>query len=88
MILLERDTINLAHKTQRLLWKGGLLTMGQRSSIIEGEVLEMMNVQEVARAIEWLRAEGMSESKINDFMVYIATGIGLQTKEPNEKESD
>lgn len=62
--------------------------MEQSSNIIEEEATEMMNVQEVARAIEWLRAEGMSESKINDFMVYIATGVGLPTKEPVEKESE
>lgn len=62
--------------------------MEQSSDIIEEEATEMMNVQEVARAIEWLRAEGMSESKINDLMVYIATGVGLPTKEPAEKESE
>ncbi len=58
--------------------------MEQGSSKIEKEAAEMMNVQEVARAIEWLRAMGMSDSDINDLMTYIATGVGLPTKEPTE----
>lgn len=62
--------------------------MEQGSNIIEREDADMMNVQEVARLIEWLRAMGMSESDINDCVTYIATGVGLPTKEPNKKESD
>lgn len=62
--------------------------MEQGSNIIEKEDADMMNVQEVARLIEWLRAMGMSESDINDCVTYIATGVGLPTKEPNKKESD
>ena len=60
----------------------------QSSNLIKKEAEEMMNVQEVARLIEWLRAMGMSESDINDCVTYIATGVGLPTKEPNKKESD
>ena len=62
--------------------------MEHGSNIIEKEDADMMNVQEVARLIEWLRAMGMSESDINDCVTYIATGVGLPTKEPNKKESD
>lgn len=62
--------------------------MGQGSNIIEKEATEeMMNVQEVARTIEWLRAKGLSDTEINDLLTYIATGVGLPTKEPTEKES-
>lgn len=60
--------------------------MKQGSSIVEKEGAEMMNVQEVARLIEWLRASGMSETEINDCVTYIATGIGLPTKEPVEEK--
>ena len=61
--------------------------MGQGSIIIEKETTEeMMNVQEVARTIEWLRAKGLSDTEINDLLTYIATGVGLP-KEPTEKES-
>ena len=61
--------------------------MGQGSIIIEKEATEeMMNVQEVARTIEWLRAKGLSDTEINDLLTYIATGVGLP-KEPTEKES-
>lgn len=63
--------------------------MEQGSNIIEKEDAEMMNVVEVARLIEWLRAEGLSEAEINNCVTYIATGIGLPTKEPTEeKESN
>ncbi len=60
--------------------------MEQGSSIVEKEGAEMMNVQEVARLIEWLRASGMSETEINDCVTYIATGVGLPTKEPVEEK--
>ncbi len=62
--------------------------MEQGSNTIEKEATEMMNVQEVARAIEWLRAKGMSDTEINNLMTYIATGVGLPKKEPTEKESN
>ncbi len=62
--------------------------MGQCSNIIEEEVSEMMNVQEVARLIEWLRATGVPEDEINNCVTYIATGVGLPTKEPTGKESN
>lgn len=55
--------------------------MEQGSSIVEKEGTEMMNVQEVARLIEWLRASKMSETEINNCVTYIATGVGLPTKE-------
>lgn len=62
--------------------------MEQGSNMIEKEDAEMMNVQEVARTIEWLRAKGMSDTEINDLLTYIATGVGLPTKESTAKESD
>ena len=57
----------------------------QGSSMFEKEDDEMMNVQEVARMTEWLRAMGMSDTEIINCMNYIATGVGLPTKEPTEK---
>lgn len=56
----------------------------QGSNFMEKEDVEMMTVQEVARLIEWLRAKGTSESEINDCVTFIATGVGLQPKEPTE----
>jgi len=56
----------------------------QGSSFESKEAEEMMNVQEVARLIEYLRAKGLSEKEINDCMTYIATGVGLPLNEPNE----
>ncbi len=61
--------------------------MGQSSKTVEKEATEMMNVQEAARMAEWLRAMGMSDTEIIDCMNYIATGVGLPTKEPTEKKS-
>lgn len=58
--------------------------MEQSSNIFEEDTTEMMNLQEVARMIEWLRATGMSDTKIIDCINYIATGVGLPTKEPAE----
>lgn len=59
----------------------------QGSNFMEKEDAEMMNVQEVARMTEWLRAKKMSDTEILDCMNYIATGIGLPTnEEPPEKE--
>ena len=58
--------------------------MEQGSNIIEEEATEMMNVQEVARMTEWLRAMGMSDTEIINCMNYIATGVGLPTKEPTD----
>lgn len=61
--------------------------MGQGSNIIEEEATEMMNVVEVARMTEALKAFGMSDSDILVVTKYIATGVGLPTKEPTEEES-
>ena len=36
----------------------------QGSSILEEEANEMMNVQEVARMIEWLRAMGLTDTQL------------------------
>ena len=58
--------------------------MEQGSNIIEEEATEEMNVQEVARMTEWLRAMGMSDTEIINCMNYIATGVGLPTKEPTD----
>ena len=62
--------------------------MGQGSNIIEKEALEMMNVVEVARMTECLKAMGLTEAQIIIVQNYIATGVGLPTNEPTEKESN
>ncbi len=62
--------------------------MGQGSNIMEEEVSEMMNVEEVARAIEWFKAMGLSDADACNFLTYIATGVGLPTKEPTGKETN
>jgi len=61
----------------------------QSSSFNDEEVdEEMMNVQEVARTIEWFRAKGLSEKDVNDYLTYVATGVGLPANnEPDNKES-
>lgn len=40
----------------------------------KGEHMEEMQMTEVARLIEGLRAAGWSEKKINDFLLFIETG--------------
>ncbi len=62
--------------------------MGQGSNIMEEEVSEMMNVVEVARMTECLKALGLSDAEILVVQNYIATGVGLPTKEPTGKESN
>lgn len=60
--------------------------MEQGSNIFEEEATEMMNVVEVARMNECLKALGLSDSDIIIVTNYIATGVGLPTKEStNEK---
>lgn len=58
--------------------------MEQGSNIIEKEATEMMNVVEVARMNECLKALGLSDSDILIVTNYIATGVGLPTKESTE----
>lgn len=62
----------------------------QGSDFEEKEKSEMMNVQEVARMTEWLRAKGMSDTEILNCMNYIATGVGLPMNDGSSeaKESD
>ena len=60
----------------------------QGSNIIEEEATEEMTITEVTRMNDWLRAMGMSDKDILDCQNSIATGVGLPTKEPVEKESD
>ena len=55
-------------------------------AVTDEEVIEMMNVQEVARMTEWLRVYGLTDTDINDCMIYIATGVGLPEKEQKPKE--
>ena len=43
----------------------------QGSNFEEKGKTEMMNVQEVARMTEWLRAKGMSDTEILNCMNYI-----------------
>ncbi len=63
--------------------------MEQGSNTVKKEAEEMMNVQEVARTIEWFKAKGLNEVDACDFLTYIATGVGLPKKEPTEvKETD
>lgn len=40
----------------------------------KGDHMEEMQMIEVARLIEGLRAAGWSEKKINDFLLFIETG--------------
>lgn len=58
--------------------------MEQGSNIIEEEATEMMNVVEVARMTECLKALGLSDAEILVVQNYIATGVGLPTKEPTD----
>ncbi len=58
--------------------------MEQGSNIIEEEATEEMTITEVTRMNDWLRAMGMSDKDILDCQNYIATGVGLPTKEPAE----
>lgn len=51
--------------------------IGQGSKFEENEKIEMMNIREVARLIEWLRAKGVSDTEIINCVNYIATGVGL-----------
>ena len=60
----------------------------QGSNIIEEEATEEMTITEVTRMNDWLRAKGLSDKDILDCQSYIATGVGLPTSEPTEKESD
>lgn len=62
--------------------------MEQGSNMLEREDVEMMNITEVARAIEWFKAKGMSEAEACNFLTYVGTGVGLPTQEPDEKASD
>ncbi len=48
----------------------------------EEETVSMMNVEEIARMIEWLCRKGMSDTDINNCLTCIATGIGLPVEEP------
>ena len=47
-----------------------------------------MNMQEVARIILGLRADGWDEKKINDFMLFIETGEEQYKPGRREKESE
>lgn len=62
--------------------------MEQGSSMIGEEDVEMMNVVEVARMNECLKVMGLTEAQIIIVQNYIATGVGLPTQEPDEKESN
>lgn len=58
--------------------------MSEQSSNLEKEDTEMMNVEEVARAIEWVTAMGLTEADACNLIKYIATGVGLPTKESDK----
>jgi len=51
------------------------------------EVLETMTITEVMRMNAWLKAMGMSDAEILDCQKYIATGVGLPTKKPDEESN-
>lgn len=59
--------------------------MDYGSSLMKKEDAEMMNVKEAALAIDWLRAKGLSDTDICNFLTYIATGVGLPTKESDKE---
>ena len=46
----------------------------------------MMNIEEVARAIEYLHALGISHEETCNFLKYVATGVGLPVKESAAEE--
>ena len=60
--------------------------MKKGSTVMEKEDVEMMNVKEVALTIEWFKAHGLTDADITNFLTYIATGVGLEDKEPAAKE--
>ena len=68
--------------------EGGNFTLEQGSTVMEKEDIEMMNVQEVARMIEYLRAKGLTDTEIAGCVTYIATGVGLTTDEPAKEKTD
>ena len=77
-----------SRKNNRLYYgKGGQILMEQSSNTVKKEAEEMMNVEEVARMIEWLRAAGMSDTEINNCVTYIATGVGLPSTESEKEKS-
>lgn len=58
--------------------------MEQGSNLVKEEE-GMMNVEEVARMSEWLRAKGLKDADILDCVTYIATGVGLPEKKPDSE---
>ena len=60
--------------------------MEQSSRLNEMEGTEMMNIEEVARATEYMRALGLSYEQISKCMTYIATGVGLPIEDDEPKE--
>lgn len=72
----------------RTIVEGGNFTLEHGSTVMEKEDTEMMNVQEVARMFEYLRAKGLTDTEIAGCVTYIATGIGLNTNEPDKKETN
>ena len=63
--------------------------MGQGSNFLEEEAAETMNVVEVARMNECLKALGLSDADIIIVTNYIATGVGLperKTAETNQRK--
>ena len=62
--------------------------MEQSSNFIEEEATEEMTITEVTRMNDWLRAMGMTDKEILDCQNYIATGVGLPTKEPPKEETN
>ena len=50
----------------------------------KGDIMEDMNMTEVARLLVGLRAAGWTEKEINDFILYIETGE--EQYKPGKKE--
>lgn len=67
--------------------EGGNFILRQSSVIMEKEDAEMMNVKEVALTIEWFKAHGLTDADVTNYLTYIATGVGLEDKEPVAKEA-
>lgn len=57
----------------------------EQGSTLSKEEKSMMNVEEVARMSEWLRAKGLKDTDIVNCLTYIATGVGLPKKESEQK---
>ncbi len=78
--MLNSFTLYRFHGTIRIKYNAlneGGNTLEEETNDFLKEEEDMMNAKEVARAIEYLRFLGLTEKQINDFLVYVGTGVGL-----------